>query len=205
MISQEQISQNEQQTKKPDIKFLHFKKNDIFLEFTELVTLDGLTFNGKDHIVGNFFVVNKNDKLGDFYRNVRIKYNGMTVAYAEDANGDIAISISLKSPKDEYNKKIGRNLSAINLISYLDEAEKSPFAFELYTPYEFRTFVQTIRISDIIDDFSENELHTPISMIQGNVKMSDLKNRYVVQLIKNYVYSFIYNSMYNQTNVVVVR
>ncbi|HET8685185.1 MAG TPA: hypothetical protein VFM18_00815 [Methanosarcina sp.] len=184
-ISQELIEQTKQQ--KQDIKFIHIKKEDLLCDYQH-VTLDGLTFNGKNHLwVGvETSAINKDGPVSFWeYVDRSFKFDGISVAYTEDNNGDLAICFVLKSPKDQYNKRVGNNLTSVALLSYLGTSPTHELS--MYSPYEYVTFVKTISITNLVN---EDEFAMPYGYLQ-TVGVSALRNAYVMQRVKEEIEHFL--------------
>lgn len=176
MISQEQLNQIQQdQPKKHDIKYIHLQKKNLLTDFAGNVTIDGLTFNGKNYLKFDLEMYEGNNPE---YTHHRLKFDGITVSYAEDQNGNLAISFAVKSPKDEYKKKVGRNFSGVNLIKYL-ESDPS-YNWTVFAPYGFLTFVKTIDLSAL--NIPQDYFHVP-AMYGQKTSVSYLKNRFIVKFI----------------------
>lgn len=190
-ISQELIEQTKQQ--KQDIKFIHIKKENLLCDYTQHVTLDGLTFNGKNHLWAGISTTKSNED-GYFidYQDRHFKFDGISVAYTEDNNGDLAICFVLKSPKDQYNKRIGNNMTSVALIKYLETAPVNELS--VFEPYEYVTFVKTISITNLVN---EDEFEMPYGYLQ-KVGVSALRNAYVMQRVKEEIEQFLIRYVQHQ-------
>lgn len=187
-ISQELIEQTKQ--RKQDIKFIHLKKEDIMCEFTRYTTLDGLTFNGKNHLwagieTTHVFDDEEHGVSGFDYQDRHFKFDGISVAYTEDNNGDLAICFVLKSPKDQYKKRAGNNLTGVALIKYLETAPVNELS--VFEPYEYVTFVKTIPITDLVN---EDEFAMPYGYLQ-KIGVSALRNAHVMRRVKEEIQHFL--------------
>lgn len=184
MISQEQIEAVKKQ--KADIKYIHYQKNDLLCDFTRVFTLDGVTFNGKNHATLRLDIVNDFD-----YDPVKIKFDALTVAYAEDKNGDLAVSIVFKSPKDQYVKKIGASMAGVALSKYLDgDSVSFPHVFR---PFEYISFVLTIPFESVVD--ADNSI-LPFGYLQ-KLGISGLRNAVVMSKVKEEIESFMFRHIDN--------
>lgn len=187
MIANEQIKQIDEQIKaaqptKP--KYIHYQKEDLMAKFTRFTTLDGKTFNGKNYMRINLDAV----ELADYEGNddIRIKFDGITAAYAPDANGDLSIVITLKSPVDNYNKRIGRGMAGAALLSYNERTQKNTH-WSLFNPYGYITFAITVYRHDIIE---VDTFPFPHFVLQ-DLSVADLRNSLLMQIVDREVEAFI--------------
>lgn len=186
-ISQElinQLSESEKPQTNPNnrLKYLHIRKDIILQELAKAaVTLDGVTFNGKPFMTSRFQDSNDNK--------IEIRFDAVSVAYKQNENGDLDYAFVLKSPKDEYVKRIGRNLSDTVLALYMNLPDQQKSYITHYTDhYGYHAFVGTIPVSDILDDVTQV---LPPS-VTGKIAVSDIRNSVIVGVLKNVVYGFIH-------------
>lgn len=117
MISKELIARTQEEIEMLTApKVIHLKKDDL-LE-SGYATLDGKTFNGKNHIKLTIHDM-------EFGKKTNIRFDGSTLAYSISADGEsMDVALVFKSPKDQYVKSIGRSL-ALESLSCLNENKRA--------------------------------------------------------------------------------
>jgi hypothetical protein len=170
---------NEQPDQNPNdrVKYIHIRKDVLLNDFD--VSLDGKTFNGRDHMKAKFFPMLRDSDGNVKLNTVTFNFDAFTFAYKQNDNGDLDVAIVFKSPKDEYRKRIGAELANTVLQRYLNSNKK---AYEVhYTDVcGYHAFVYTIETADIV----RNNFILPESYTR-KLSVSDLKNSLVLGILKD--------------------
>lgn len=186
MIAQEQISiaQAEGKAEMKLPKCIHMQKADLMAKFSRYLTLDGKTFNGSDHLTARFWTIDQENS--EDYNLHRIKFDGLTVAYGADSDGNLSIALVLKSPADEYVKRIGRQMSSIALMCYNDQPNRYFDFWTMHAPLGYLSFATSVSIDELLADV---ELF-PNTMLD-KITADDLRNSYLMDVVEKKVEQFI--------------